>query len=259
MGLENGVPADGDGGRHVEDVADGRSAARDGPVAAHRPGVAVDRSDADDRGEAAAVEAPEFGQLGDQGAGGDVADTRDGGEQVLRLAPGRGAADGVVQIPVDVGELRGEGLERGLDGAPDEGGPGLGAAIALHADHLDDLTAAGDKFVVAPGELHIHPWSAGQKLLYRQRSHFGAPDPTAVTDVIGVFATVAQLARAGKVDAAGMPKHPLQLAATMRTLTKHGGYDAKLPVAAQNVLSATLGRVAEAFGFRGVDPSVIGK
>ena len=119
--------------------------------------------------------------------------------------------------------------------------------------------AAGDKFVVAPGELHIHPWSAGQKLLYRQRSHFGAPDPTAVTDVIGVFATVAQLARAGKVDAAGMPKHPLQLAATMRTLTKHGGYDAKLPVAAQNVLSATLGRVAEAFGFRGVDPSVIGK
>ena len=60
------------------------------------------------------------------------------------------------------------------------------------------------------------------------------------------------LAREGKVDARGLPRHPLQMAATLRTLGRHGGYSTRLPIPAQNLLSATLGRFAEALGYRGV-------
>jgi hypothetical protein len=45
---------------------------------------------------------------------------------------------------------------------------------------------------------------------------------------------------------------PLQAAATIRTLTKHGGFDAAVPIALQLGLSATLGRLAEARGYRAV-------
>jgi hypothetical protein len=118
---------------------------------------------------------------------------------------------------------------------------------------------AGESFVVMPGQTHVHPWPAGDNpLVYRQRSDFGRATPDAVQDVLGVFATVAGLARLGKVDGKGLPKHPLQLAATMRTLSKHGGYDASLPVSAQNFLCATLGRLAEALGYKGVDPRYMG-
>ena len=43
----------------------------------------------------------ELGQLGNQGAGGGLADARDRGEQVLGGAPGRGAADRVVEIGLE--------------------------------------------------------------------------------------------------------------------------------------------------------------
>jgi hypothetical protein len=44
----------------------------------------------------------------------------------------------------------------------------------------------------------------------------------------------------------------LQLAATLRTLGKHGGYSTRMPIATQKLLSATLGRLAEALGYRAV-------
>lgn len=114
---------------------------------------------------------------------------------------------------------------------------------------------AGASFVVAPGQRHIHPWNAGATpLVYRQRSEFGRANPAAVQEVLGVFATTAGLARQGKVDSSGRAKNPLQLAAALKTLNKHGGYDAGIPVPVQTFLSAILGRLAEALGYRGVDP-----
>ena len=113
--------------------------------------------------------------------------------------------------------------------------------------------AAGERVAVSPGQRHIHPWNAGEtELIYRQRSLFQRADPAAVQDVLGVFATIAGLAREQKVDQRGLPKHPLQLAATMRTLVKHQGYDASIPKGMQDVLTATLGRLAERLGYRGV-------
>jgi len=89
-------------------------------------------------------------------------------------------------------------------------------------------------------------------MVFRHTNNFGATTPEAVTDVIGAFATMFGLAREGRADKRGFPKNPLQLAATARTLTKHRSFDAAIPIPFQLALSATLGRLAEALGYRGV-------
>jgi hypothetical protein len=123
---------------------------------------------------------------------------------------------------------------------------------------IQKSAAAGGKFVVMPGQLHIHPWNAGEtEMIYRQTNTFEQPSPQAVQVVLGVFATRADLAREGKVDSSGRPKNPLQLAVTLRTLNKYGGYDARMPMAVQNLLSATLGRLAEVLGYKAVDPKYV--
>jgi len=119
---------------------------------------------------------------------------------------------------------------------------------------------AGEKFVVLPRELHIHPWNAGDtEMVYRQTNRFEQRSPQAVQDVLGVFATRAGLAREGKVDSNGRPKNPLQLGITIRTLTGYGGYDARTPMAVQNFLGATLGRLAEVLGYKAVYPQFVGE
>ena len=118
---------------------------------------------------------------------------------------------------------------------------------------------AGERIVFPPGVPHEHPWNTGAgTMVYRQSNDFGACTPEAVTEVLGAFATVNDLSRAGKVGADGKPTNPLQLAATLRALGRHGGYDAAVPVAVQKVVAATLGRVAEALGYRGVAAKYLG-
>lgn len=123
-------------------------------------------------------------------------------------------------------------------------------------DGKQQTLKAGESFQVKPNQAHIHPWNASDQLMvYRQRNLFDQANPAAVQDVLGVFATVADLARQGKVNAQGLPKNPLQLAATARTLGRYGGYDTRMPIPLQKVLSATLGRLAEFLGYRGVYPN----
>jgi hypothetical protein len=125
---------------------------------------------------------------------------------------------------------------------------------------IQKRAAAGEKFVVLPGELHIHPWNAGESdMVYRQTNRFERANPQAVQDVLGVFATRAGLARQGKVDSNGRPKNPLQLGITLRTLNKHGGYDARMPIALQNFLGATLGGLAKVLGYKAVYPQYVGE
>lgn len=50
----------------------------------------------------------------------------------------------------------------------------------------------------------------------------------------------------------GQRGNPLQFAATLRMLVKHEGFDAAVPIPIQRATSATLGRLAEALGYRGV-------
>ncbi len=111
----------------------------------------------------------------------------------------------------------------------------------------------GESIVMPPGVPHVHPWNTGSgHMVYRHTNDFGATTPEAVTDVIGAFATMFGLAREGRVGKRGLPKHPLQLAATARTLTKHRSFDAEIPIPIQLAVSATLGRLAEVLGYRGV-------
>lgn len=122
-------------------------------------------------------------------------------------------------------------------------------------DGVQKTAAAGEAFTVQPGQRHVHPWNAGDsELVYRQRSEFGQSTPEAVQDTLGAFATIAGLARAGKVDKRGFPNNPLQLAVTIRTLGKHGGYDTSIPIGVQKLIAGTLGRLAGWLGYRGVDP-----
>lgn len=105
------------------------------------------------------------------------------------------------------------------------------------------------------GVTHQHPWNTGSgEMVYRQTNDFGARTPDAVQDVLDVFATINGLALEGKIGKKGLPKNPLQFAATLRMLTKHQGFDAAVPIPVQRVVSATLGRLAGALGYRGVYP-----
>lgn len=114
---------------------------------------------------------------------------------------------------------------------------------------------AGERIVMPPGVPHVHPWNTGSgDMIYHQSSDFGEVKPSAVNDVLGAFATIHGLAREGKIGKNRLPKHPLQLAATLRTLTKYGGYDANVPVWVQRAVSATVGGLAEVLGYRGVYP-----
>jgi quercetin dioxygenase-like cupin family protein len=111
----------------------------------------------------------------------------------------------------------------------------------------------GETIVMPPMVAHVHPWNTGSGVMvYRQTNDFGAPTPEAVDDVLGAFATIHGLAREGRVGKGGMPKNLLQFAATGRTFARHGAFDAAMPIALQLGLSATLGRLAEALGYRAV-------
>lgn len=114
---------------------------------------------------------------------------------------------------------------------------------------------AGDVIEMPAGLKHVHPWNDGSgTMIYRQKNYFGNVNPDAVNDIIGVFATINGMAKEGKIGAKGLPKNLLQFAATLRTLVKHHGYDAAIPISLQRFVSATLGRLAESMGYRGVYP-----
>jgi len=119
-------------------------------------------------------------------------------------------------------------------------------------DGNTNIADAGDTIVMPANQPHVHPWNAGDKdMVYRQTTEFAQPSRAAVQDVLGAFATINGLARDGKIAKRGLPKNPLQFAATLRTLTTHGGFDAKAPIPVQRMIAATLGRIAQAVGYRG--------
>jgi len=118
---------------------------------------------------------------------------------------------------------------------------------------LEGKLAEGERVVMPPNVTHVHPWNAGSGVMvYRQTNDFGAFAPDAVYDVLGAFATIHGLAREGRVWRGGLPKNLFQFAATGRAFTKHQSYDAAMPIPLQVGLSATLGRLAEALGYRAV-------
>jgi len=117
---------------------------------------------------------------------------------------------------------------------------------------------AGEQIVVLPRQPHIHPWNAGDaEMVYRHSTEFDQPNSQAVQDGVGVLATLAGLAREGRVNPRGQPKNPWQLAVTLKAAVKYGNYDARLPLPLQNFLAATLGSLAEALGYKAFYPQYL--
>jgi quercetin dioxygenase-like cupin family protein len=111
----------------------------------------------------------------------------------------------------------------------------------------------GENVVMPAGVPHVHPRNTGaDEMVYRQTNDFGTTSPDTVTEVLGALATLHGLAREGRVGKRGLPKNLLQFVATGRIYTKHGTYDAAVPMPIQKGLAATFGPLAEALGYRGV-------
>jgi hypothetical protein len=124
-------------------------------------------------------------------------------------------------------------------------------------DSIERIAAARESFVVEPGHFHIHPWNADEEeLVYRQRSRFDRPNPAAIPDILGIFATRTGMIR-DSIRLKGFAKVLFQ-SATIRTATKHGNYVAKPSIAAQKLIAATLGLLGEVLGYRAVQAKYVG-
>ncbi len=151
--------------------ADLWSAALDVPLAALTAAVAVHWRQADQCGDLMAIDGPEFGQLGDEGTGDDVADAWDGLQQVLLGAEDRAGGDQLVDGVLDAGDLGLETAQHG--GARPTCEDALGAIMALL------FGACHDHELMAPRQqsTQLHG------LLIGQRSRRGTDGLDKVRDV----------------------------------------------------------------------------
>lgn len=120
---------------------------------------------------------------------------------------------------------------------------------------------SGDTVRMPPRIKHVHPWNGGdESLVYIQRAVFPAPQPGALEDTFGVFFTLFGMAEEpGRLTKSGLPRNPLVFAAAGRVLGKYNNFDAALPIAAQKIAAATVGRLALALGAKAIDPAYIEK
>jgi quercetin dioxygenase-like cupin family protein len=125
-------------------------------------------------------------------------------------------------------------------------------------DGNEKIAKAGESFVVEPRHFHVHPWNAtNEELVYRQRDRFEQPNPAAVQDILGIFATRTGMARDG-IRYKGFAKLLFQ-SATIRTAIKHGNYVASPSIRMQRVLGSTLGWLGELLGYRAVQAKYVGE
>ena len=125
-------------------------------------------------------------------------------------------------------------------------------------DGIEKIAKAGESFVVEPGHFHIHPWNAtDEELVFRQRDRFAQPNPAAVQDILGIFATRTGMARDG-IRLKGFAKLLFQ-SATIRTAIKHGNYVASPSMTMQRLLGSTLGLLGELLGYKAVHPKYVGE
>ena len=118
-------------------------------------------------------------------------------------------------------------------------------------DGIEKIAEAGASFIVEPGHFHIHPWNADkEELVYHQLDRFDKPNPAAVQDILGIFATRTGMARDG-ISLKGFAKLLFQ-SVTLRTSVKHGNYMASPSMGTQKMLASTLGLLGELLGYRAV-------
>ena len=123
---------------------------------------------------------------------------------------------------------------------------------------VEQTARAGQSFVVPPGQMHVHPWNAdGERLVYRQRTRFAEPNPAAVQEILGLFATRAGMLRDG-LEPTSRFGQMLQSAVTLRTAIRHGNYMAEPSIPKQKSIAATLGVLGATLGYRTVHAKYVG-
>ena len=144
--LERRVVLDGDEARHVERRPDFDAAALDHTLAAISAAVPVHRRDAGQGGDLVTVDLAELGQLGDQGAGDDIADARNALQQILLSAPDGAGFDQFVDGFVDARPLGFEPFEHGPERALRNAVVGSGQTLLLGIDYDDELAPTRQQF-----------------------------------------------------------------------------------------------------------------
>ena len=135
------VTPGGDQGSHVQSTAHRGSAAPDGAPTFERAAVAVERGDANQRGDLFAIKGSELREFGEQGSAGDRTNAGRSAQQLLVLFPDRALLDGSVEILVGAMEFLFQPADVSVDALCD----GLGGhrnPVVLGTDHLEDLSAA---------------------------------------------------------------------------------------------------------------------
>lgn len=145
-GCEVGIVSSGTDRRHIQGGSHRGAAAPDMALAAVLAAIAVHRGDADEGGDGAPVERPQFGQLGEKRPRGNRADPRDAAQQILLDSPHGTGLNGRPDLVVHVVHAPFEPANVIPQIARDAAsGRGLLEAAALHADHLDQLPPPRDQ------------------------------------------------------------------------------------------------------------------
>src|SRR6476646_7867361 len=146
-GFDDGIEPFGGHGSHVEHAANGLAAAADRSFAFHGAAVPIEGSQTDEGRDLLTVELADLGNIGHDGRGGDVAQTRYGLDEpdfvlpvVVRFKQG-------LDELIDSADFGFESVDHGLNAFP--GGLDLRdvPAIGLLSADVDELPPTGDKLL----------------------------------------------------------------------------------------------------------------
>jgi quercetin dioxygenase-like cupin family protein len=116
------------------------------------------------------------------------------------------------------------------------------------------MARAGDRFTVPLGATHVHPWNTNdEELRFLMTFRASQPDLQGMLTAEQAFATLARLARAGKLKRDLTPKSVLQ-AVVLLHAAMPSVYVAGLSIPLQRTILGALARVARLRGYQAADP-----
>ena len=145
-GFDDGVVSHGRLGGHVQDVADGGSAAGDAALALVVSAVVVEGSDSDQGCDLGAIEFTEFRQFGQHRRRGLAGDSGDGLQDLGLGSPVVVGLDEPRDFGFEVFDLVVEHLEQFADALLGDFVDGLLQTIGLHRAQFDELPTTDDEF-----------------------------------------------------------------------------------------------------------------
>jgi quercetin dioxygenase-like cupin family protein len=115
---------------------------------------------------------------------------------------------------------------------------------------------AGERLRHEPGNRHVHPMNTGDAPFEMVQTVTAlTPDPDGIRDTFAVLFSLIDRHANGQATLLpqGYPVNPLYFAALGRVLYAGGSYDGTIPMAAQKLTAATIGRLAMALGVNPID------